>query len=78
VIVSFFIATPITTLVFLPFFRSLNLYTAYEYLGQRFDRRLPWTASALFITRISFHLGLAIYAPALAKELEIHERKPTD
>jgi sodium-coupled monocarboxylate transporter 8/12 len=66
VIVSFFIATPITTLVFLPFFRSLNLYTAYEYLSQRFDQRLRWTASALFITRISFHLGLAIYAPALA------------
>ncbi len=66
VITSFFIATPITTLVFLPFFRSLNLYTAYEYLSQRFDRRLRWTASILFITRISFHLGLAVYAPALA------------
>jgi sodium-coupled monocarboxylate transporter 8/12 len=66
VIASFFIATPLTTLLFLPFFRSLNLYTAYEYLSQRFDRRLRWTASALFITRISFHLGLAVYAPALA------------
>ena len=32
VIVSFFIATPITTLVFLPFFRNLNVFTAYEYL----------------------------------------------
>src|SRR2546430_12311223 len=38
VLVSFFIATPITTLVFLPFFRGLNLYTAYEYLERRFDR----------------------------------------
>jgi sodium-coupled monocarboxylate transporter 8/12 len=66
VIASFFIATPITTLVFLPFFRSLNLYTAYEYLHRRFDHRLQVTASALFITRICFHLGLAVYAPALA------------
>jgi sodium-coupled monocarboxylate transporter 8/12 len=66
VIVSFFIATPITTLVFLPFFRRLNLYTAYEYLDRRFDRRVRYTASVLFITRISCHLGLAVYAPALA------------
>jgi sodium-coupled monocarboxylate transporter 8/12 len=66
VIASFFIATPITTLVFLPFFRSLNLFTAYEYLDRRFDWRLQRIASVLFITRICFHLGLAIYAPALA------------
>jgi sodium-coupled monocarboxylate transporter 8/12 len=66
VVVSFFIATPITTLVFLPFFRNLNLYTAYEYLERRFDRRLRWIASGLFITRVSCYLGLAIAAPALA------------
>src|SRR5215469_9258452 len=28
VLASFFIATPITTLLFLPFFRNLNVYTA--------------------------------------------------
>jgi SSS family transporter len=66
VIVSFFIATPITTLVFLPFFRNLNLYTAYEYLERRFDRRLRWIASGLFITRVSCYLGLAIAAPSMA------------
>src|SRR5262245_50510584 len=37
VVVSFVIATPITALVFLPFFRGLNVYTAYEYLERRFD-----------------------------------------
>jgi sodium-coupled monocarboxylate transporter 8/12 len=66
VVASFFIATPITTLVFLPFFRRLNLYTAYEYLERRFDVRLRWIASALFIARVSCYLGLAISAPALA------------
>ena len=65
VVVSFFIATPLTTLVFLPFFRNLKVYTAYEYLEKRFDTRLRWIASALFITRVSFYLGLAISAPAL-------------
>src|SRR5438876_5758267 len=66
VVVSFFIATPITTLVFLPFFRRLNLYTAYEYLERRFDRRLRWLASGLFILRVSLYLATAIFAPALA------------
>jgi sodium-coupled monocarboxylate transporter 8/12 len=65
-VASFFIATPITTLIFLPFFRNLNLYTAYEYLERRFDIRLRWIASAFFVGRVSFYLGLAIYAPALA------------
>lgn len=65
-VASFFIATPVTTLLFLPFFRNLNVYTAYEYLEKRFDRRLRWIASALFIGRVSFYVGLAIYAPALA------------
>ncbi len=66
VILSFFIATPITTLVFLPFFRNLNLYTAYEYLDRRFDRGVHLTVSLLYVIRICGHLGLAIYAPALA------------
>lgn len=65
VIVSFLIATPITTVIFLPFFRQLNLYTAYEYLEKRFDRRVRRLASSLFILRVTFHLGLAIYAPSL-------------
>jgi SSS family transporter len=59
------IATPITALLFLPFFRTLNVYTAYEYLEKRFDRRLRRVGSALFIARISGYLGLVISAPAL-------------
>jgi sodium-coupled monocarboxylate transporter 8/12 len=63
---SFFVATPVTTLLFLPFFRNLNLYTAYEYLDRRFDRRVHRVVSLLYILRICGHLGLAVYAPALA------------
>lgn len=66
VIISFFIATPITTLLFLPFFRGLNLATAYEYLERRFDRRLRHLASALFLGRVTLYIATAIYAPALA------------
>ena len=66
VMVSFVIATPITTLVFLPFFRGLNLITAYEYLEVRFDRKLRLLASALFLSRVTLYIATVIYAPALA------------
>jgi sodium-coupled monocarboxylate transporter 8/12 len=66
VMVSFVIATPITTLIFLPFFRGLNLITAYEYLELRFDRKLRLLASALFLSRVTLYIATVIYAPALA------------
>jgi len=65
VLAAYFIATPITTLVFLPFFFRLNFYTAYEYLEHRFDLRLRRLSSASFIFRVSLWLALALYAPAL-------------
>jgi SSS family transporter len=64
-VISFVIATPIATIVFLPFYRRLGLYTAYEYLERRFDRRLRWFASGCFILRGTCYLALAISAPAI-------------
>lgn len=66
VIASFCIATPITIYVFVPIFRRLQLFTAYEYFERRFDARIRRIASSLFILRVTFYLALAIYAPALA------------
>lgn len=63
---TLFIATPITIKVFVPFFRKLRVYTAYEYLEKRFDRRLQYIASVFFIVRVVLYAGLAIYVPALA------------
>lgn len=65
VLVAYFIATPITTLIFLPLFFRLNFYTAYEYLEHRFDLRLRRLSSASFIFRVVLWLALALYAPAL-------------
>lgn len=65
VLAAYFIATPITTLIFLPFFFRLNGYTAYEYLEHRFDLRLRRISSAAFIFRVCLWLALALYAPAL-------------
>lgn len=64
-IVAYFIATPITASIFLPFFFRLNFYTAYEYLEHRFDLRLRRLSSASFIFRVCLWLALALYAPSL-------------
>lgn len=65
-VAAMFIATPIVTIVFIPLFRRTKIYTAYEYLEQRFDRRLRYLASGLFIARVTFYLAVVIYAPSLA------------
>ena len=65
---SFFIATPITTALFVPFFYRSKFFTAYHYLEERFSVGVRTLASALFITRVLLWLALAIYAPALALE----------
>ena len=69
-LLAFFVATPVTAVVFLPFFYRLNLYSAYEYLEKRFDIQVRLWSSAMFILRVVFYLALAIYAPALAVALE--------
>ncbi|MBI5687389.1 MAG: sodium/solute symporter [Verrucomicrobia bacterium] len=65
---SFFIATPITTAIFIPFFYRAKFFTAYHYLEERFSVGVRTLASAMFITRVLLWLALAIYAPALALE----------
>ena len=44
--VGFFIATPITTLLFLPFFYHSRFFTAYQYLEERFSVQVRTLASA--------------------------------
>lgn len=65
---GFFIATPITIVVFLPFFYQSRFFTAYQYLEERFSVQVRTLASASFIVRVLLWLALATYAPALALE----------
>lgn len=65
IIVAYFIATPITAKIFLPFFFRQNFYTAYEYLEHRFNLNLRRVSSASFLFRVAMWLGLALYAPSL-------------
>jgi sodium-coupled monocarboxylate transporter 8/12 len=65
---SFFIATPLTNIVFMPFFYRAHFFTAYHYLEERFSVGLRTLAAAMFIIRVLIWLALATYAPALALE----------
>lgn len=63
---SFFIATPMTNLLFMPYFYNTRFYTAYQFLEERFSMQVRLLCSALFIIRVLLWLGLVNYAPALA------------
>ncbi len=59
------IALIIIAVVFLPIYRKLNVITAYEYLGQRFDMKTRLLGAAVFLLQRAFGAGLTIYAPAI-------------
>jgi Na+/proline symporter len=51
--------------VFLPIYRRLGVYTAYEYLGRRFDQKTRLLGAALFLLQRGIQSGITIYAPAI-------------
>jgi Na+/proline symporter len=55
--------------IFLPFYCTLNLYTAYEYLERRFDVRVRGMTSFLFLLVRGAHVSIAIYAAAIVMTL---------
>jgi solute:Na+ symporter, SSS family len=59
------IALIIIAAVFLPVFRRLNIYTAYELLGQRFDTKTRLLGAVLFLLQRGLGAGLTIYAPSI-------------
>ena len=59
------IALIIIAAVFLPIYRRLKVYTAYEYLGKRFDAKTRLLGAALFLVQRGLGAGITIYAPAI-------------
>jgi len=51
--------------VFLPIYRRLNVYTAYEFLGHRFDAKTRLLGAAIFLLSRGLAAGITIYAPAI-------------
>jgi len=51
--------------VFVPLYRRLKVYTAYEYLGHRFDPKTRLLGAGLFLVQRGLGAGITIYAPAI-------------
>ena len=67
--VQFYFGLPIAMVVicytFIPIYHKLKVYTAYEYLEQRFDLKTRSLAAILFLIQRGLGTGLTIYAPAI-------------
>jgi len=50
---------------FIPIYQRLRVYTAYEYLGQRFDLKTRLLGASLFLVQRGLAAGITIYAPAI-------------
>ena len=59
------LALIIVSAVFLPMYRRLNVYTAYQFLGQRFDKKTRLLGAGLFLLQRGLATGVTIYAPAI-------------
>ncbi|HLP13498.1 MAG TPA: sodium:solute symporter, partial [Flavobacteriales bacterium] len=63
------LAMIILCITFVPTFHKLNVYTAYEYLEKRFDRKTRTLTALLFLLQRGISTGITIYAPALILSL---------
>lgn len=59
------IAMVIICLIFIPIYRKLNVYTAYEYLESRFDLKTRTLTALLFLIQRGLSAGITIFAPAI-------------
>lgn len=67
--VQFYFGLPLAMIVIcatvVPVFHHARVYTAYEYLEERFDGKTRALASVIFLAQRGLSAGLTIYAPAL-------------
>lgn len=59
------IAMVVIAAFFVPIFRRLNVYTAYEYIENRFDFKTRLLTSILFLLSRGLSTGISIYAPSI-------------
>ncbi len=67
--VQFYFGLPLAMIILsitaVPIYHKLNVYTAYEYLENRFDLNIRLLASFLFLIQRGLAAGLTIYAPSI-------------
>jgi SSS family transporter len=59
------LAMVVLCITFVPIFHKLKVYTAYEYLEQRFDLKTRTLTSGLFLLQRGLSTGISIYAPSI-------------
>ena len=59
------IAMIIISLVFIPLYQNLNVFTAYEFLEKRFDEKTRYFTAFIFLIQRGLAAGITIYAPSI-------------
>ncbi len=59
------LAMVVLCITFVPMFHKLNIYTAYEFLEKRFDRKTRTFIAFLFLLSRALATGISVYAPAI-------------
>jgi len=59
------IAMAIISLFFIPIYHKLKVFTAYEYLEYRFDKKTRTFAAVIFLIQRGMGAGITIYAPSI-------------
>ncbi|MGH2568011.1 MAG: sodium:solute symporter family transporter, partial [Bacteroidota bacterium] len=67
--VQFYFGLPLAMVILsitaVPIFHKLGVYTAYEYLEQRFDLKTRTLTSLIFLLQRGLAVGITIYAPSI-------------
>lgn len=67
--VQFYLGLPLAMIIlcitFVPIYHRLKVYTAYEYLEQRFDLKTRALTAFLFLIQRGLSTGITIYAPSI-------------
>jgi Na+/proline symporter len=67
--VQFYFGLPIAMVIIaafvVPFYFRSGIYTAYEYIEQRFDSKTRTLTSLVFLVQRGLGVGIALYAPAV-------------
>ncbi len=66
------LALIMVSVVFIPIYYKLKVYTAYEYLEKRFDLKTRLLGAFLFLLQRGLAAGITIYAPAIIISTVLH------
>lgn len=66
------LAMIVISMVFVPIFQRLNVFTAYEYLDKRFNRPTRLLTGVLFLFSRGVSTGISVYAPAIILSTIFH------